>query len=368
MSDIPDSMLIVEGQTKLAVPLVHSAGGPGKRQGRVFYNEQMKFNRDLTVMVFDALGLAEREALDSMAGTGARGVRVANEVRGDFKFYVNDRDTEAYRYIQKNIDLNNLENCLAVNSDMRCLLSEHAFDYIDVDPFGTPVPYIPAAIQGCKRKGILGITATDTAPLAGTHPKKCIRRYGARSIRCAFGHELGLRILIGYMVRRAAELDKGIRPMLCFYVDHYFRLYLRLPESAVEAEKSLDQLGYVQYDPDTGTRSYLLDPEPTGSYGPIWGGPLYDRALLGSMETKEGLADRSRCEKYLAMWREEMDVPYFFDNDEISSLLHASPPPMSRLLERIGQVGRASRTHFSPTGFKTDLTLAELLGIISEIV
>jgi len=368
VSEISGSVQIVEGLTKLVVPLVHSAGGPGKRQGRVFYNEQMAFNRDLTVMVFSALDFTGKEALDSMAGTGARGVRVSNEVRGDFKFYVNDKDGEAFHYIQKNIDLNDLDDCLAMSSDMRCLLSEHAFDYIDVDPFGTPVPYVSAAIQGCKRKGILGITATDTAPLAGTHSKKCVRRYGARPVRCPFGHELGLRILMGYMARKAAELDKGIKPMLCFYADHYFRMYLRLPEGAGEADKSLGQLGYVQYDPETGTRGYSLDHDPTGSYGPIWGGPLYDRAVLDSMEVSDGLAERARCEKYLALWREEMEVPYFYDNDELASLLHASPPPMSRLLEKIREVGRASRTHFSPTGFKTDLTLAELMGIVSEIV
>jgi tRNA (guanine26-N2/guanine27-N2)-dimethyltransferase len=251
---------------------------------------------------------------------------------------------------------------------MRCLLSERPFDYIDVDPFGTPVPYVSAAIQGCKRKGILGITATDTAPLAGTHPKKCARRYGAKSIRCVFGHELGLRILIGYMVRKAAELDKGVRPMLCFYADHYFRLYLRLPESAGEADKALDQLGYVRYDPETGSRSYSLDHVPTGSYGPLWGGPLFDSALIGSMEASDGLAERMRCEKYLTTWREEMNVPYFYDNNELASLLHASSPPMSKVIEKIKEVGQASRTHFSPTGFKTDLSLSELIDVLSEIV
>ena len=45
-----------------------------------------------------------------------------------------------------------------------------------VDPFGSPVPFIQSAIRGCRRKGILAITATDTAPLAGAHAPKCRRR------------------------------------------------------------------------------------------------------------------------------------------------------------------------------------------------
>ena len=95
---------------------------------------------------------------------------------------------------------------------------------------------------------------------------------------------------------------------------------------------------------------------------------MYDRSVLDSMDVNEGLAERARCEKYLETWREELDVPYFFDNDELASRLHASPPPIRRLLERIREVGSASRTHFSPKGFKTELSLAELTEIVSDIV
>jgi tRNA (guanine26-N2/guanine27-N2)-dimethyltransferase len=86
------------------------------------------------------------------------------------------------------------------------------------------------------------------------------------------------------------------------------------------------------------------------------------------MNVNEGLAERTRCEKYLALWKEEMDVPYFYDNDELASRLRASPPPIARLLEKIREVGPASRTHFSPTGFKTDIGFVELMRIVSEIV
>lgn len=368
MSELEGSLRIVEGRTELFVPILHSLRGPGKRQGRVFYNEQMAFNRDLSVMLFNAIDFAGKEALDSMAGTGARGIRVANEGARDFTIHVNDSNEEALQYIERNIELNNLDNCRASSSDMRCLLSSHHFDYVDVDPFGTPVPYISAAIQGCKRNGIIGITATDTAPLAGTHPKKCARRYGARSVRCTFGHELGLRILVGYLVRKAAEFDMGAKPILCFYADHYFRLYMRLRASALEADKSLDQLGYIRYRPEDGFRSFSQEYDCAESYGPLWGGPLYDQTILQSMEVHDGLADRTRCTKYLSIWKEELGVPYFYDNDEIASMLHASPPPMNRLLEKLGEVGKVSRAHFSPTAFKTDLSLNDLIGIVSEIV
>jgi tRNA (guanine26-N2/guanine27-N2)-dimethyltransferase len=38
------------------VPSEHSTKGPGKRIGRVFYNQQMAFNRDISVLFFQAAG------------------------------------------------------------------------------------------------------------------------------------------------------------------------------------------------------------------------------------------------------------------------------------------------------------------------
>ncbi len=115
----------------------------------------------------------------------------------------------AAEVIERNLALNGIDKGKARNEDLRCLLAKETFDYIDLDPFGTPVPYLHAAFHGLRRNGILAITATDTAPLAGTHAKKCLRRYQARPCRCVFGHEVGLRILIGYVARQAAMFDRG---------------------------------------------------------------------------------------------------------------------------------------------------------------
>ena len=37
------------------------------------------------------------------------------------------------------------------------------FDYIDIDPFGSPNPFLAAAIGRITRNGIVAVTATDTA-------------------------------------------------------------------------------------------------------------------------------------------------------------------------------------------------------------
>jgi tRNA (guanine26-N2/guanine27-N2)-dimethyltransferase len=81
------------------------------------------------------------------------------------------------------------------------------------------------------------------------------------------------------------------------------------------------------------------------------------------MSDGENLAERTRFEKYLHIWREELSVPYFFENNELSSHLKRSPVRLASLIEEISRHGKVSRTHFSPTGFKTDLPYAEVARI-----
>ena len=362
----PGAVELREGATSLFVPSEHSVRGPGKRIGRVFYNQQMAFNRDISVLFFRAACADCKSAFDAMAATGARGVRILNESETKAQFVMNDKDPEAVRFIQANIDLNGLESGCVSHDDLRSHLAKHVYDYVDLDPFGTPAPFVQAVFQGCKRNAIVAITATDTAPLAGTHAKKCVRRYMARPLRCAFGHEVGLRILVGYLAREAAQLDKGIEPLLSFYADHYFRIYLRLKENAAAAEHSLAQLGYLTFDRETLVREVSSDFSPTAA-GPMWTSPLIDKSVLERMTELETLQHPARCLKYLSTWRQELDVPYFYENNELSSFLHSSPPELERMLDRIRQHGNASRTHFSPSGFKTDLTLRELLSLYPEV-
>jgi tRNA (guanine26-N2/guanine27-N2)-dimethyltransferase len=358
VSGLPDAIETEEGRTRLLIPAAHSSKGPGKRLGCVFFNAQMAFNRDVSVMLFRTLN-NKGSALDAMAATGARGIRLANECPGVYRMFINDKDPRAFHYIQANIELNALENCEASNQDLRCHLASKVHDYIDIDPFGTPAPFVQAALQGLKRNGVLAVTATDTAPLAGTHAKKCMRRYMARPLRNVFGHETGLRILMGYLAREAAQLDKGIRPLLCYYADHYFRCFIRVPESAAAADESLTNLGHLTYDQGNHERSWSTEPS-TGALGPMWLGPLHERATLSDMNADEGLQERDRCLKYLGLWREELETPFFYENNELSSMLKISPHVLDEVIERLNQVGHASKTHFSPTGFKTDLPLKEV--------
>jgi len=362
---MPHGIEIVEGATRLLVPEVHSVHGPGTRTKDVFFNEQMAFNRDVSVMFLRALERNSMTVADAMAATGSRSVRIANEVPGT-EVTANDIQPEAVEFIDHNIELNGLSNCVSSNKNMHVLFSETAFDYVDLDPFGSPIQYIQSAIRGCRKKGILAITATDTAPLAGAQAGKCRRRYQSEPIRGYMCHEGGLRILMCNIARELAKFDRGMKPLLSFYADHYFRTYVQVEEGSAATDRSLDNLGFLRYDPRTMERSSSKNYDSSHDLGPFWLGPLHDQTILSKMKT-EGVAAERKCVKMLDLWRNELDEVFLYDMSELSSFTKLSPPRIEDMINALNEVGKASKTHMCPTSFKTDLDHKEVLSIYRSV-
>ena len=361
---MPDGMVIREGSTDILVPELHSSGGPGKIQGGVFFNEQMAFNRDVSVMFLRAVG-RELTVADAMTATGSRAVRIANEVKGT-QVTANDISPDTIPFIEANISMNNLQNCVASNRNLHALFADEAFDYVDLDPFGSPVPFIQSAILGCRKRGILAITATDTAPLAGAHAPKCRRRYQSEPVRGYMCHEGGLRILMCSIARELAKFDRGMKPLLSFYADHYFRTYIQIEEGAEKADKMMDQLGYMEYNMETLERSTSKHYDSTHKYGPFWLGPLHDQEFISRMDAT-GMAAEKRCRKYLDLWKNELDTEVFvYDMSELSSYIKRSPAKLADFIELLNAHGKASPTHICPTSFKTDLPLKDVLSLYIE--
>lgn len=64
------------------------------------------------------------------------------------------------------------------------------FDVIDLDPYGCPSRFLDSAVQAIKDDGLLLITATDMAVLAGNSPETCYSKYGAVSLKIKCCHEM----------------------------------------------------------------------------------------------------------------------------------------------------------------------------------
>ena len=352
-----------EGTTELLVPGSFNRQGPGSRTGDVFYNKQMEFSRDVSVMFGRAVFKEGQKILDGLAASGARGLRLANECGVKADFVLNDKNLGAAVLMKQNSEQNSLGHVRIECRDLRSLLADEQFDYIDIDPFGTPIDFIDPAVQSCRNNGTIAITATDTAPLYGTYPKTCLRRYGALSQRSPFAHETGLRILIGYVVRQAATHDRAAQPVLCYHADHYFRCYLRIQNGAAKADGLLKKIGFSSYDSKSLERVIGDDRPSEKSAGPLWTGALFSKELMKEMRATGDLGTASRCDKILQIWREEAGAPaLFYSIDELARRTKRSPPKLLafvKYLEKKGAV--ASRTHFDPKGIKTDMKRSRLI-------
>lgn len=352
-----------EGTTELLVPEEFCRSGPGRKTGQVFYNRQMEFGRDVSVMFGREVFEEGQRILDGLAASGARGLRLANEcgVRADFE--MNDKDLRAAVLMKQNADLNSLGHVTVHCRDLRGLLADEQFDYIDIDPFGTPVDFIDAAVQSVRNGGVIAVTATDTAPLYGTYPKTCWRRYGALSSRSPFAHETGLRILIGFVIREAAKHDRAAEPILCYHADHYFRCHLRIRNGAARADAAIKKLGFSSFGRTDLSRSVHDAREGPKDAGPLWTGQLLSKDLMKKMKATGDLGTAPRCSKMLEVWREEAGMePLYYGMDELSRKTKLAPPKLVEFVKYLEDGGaKASRTHLDPKGFRTDLEASDLL-------
>jgi len=227
-----------EGSTVITVPVQDLEDNFPPGTAPVFFNRRMELNRDATVLL--ATILQPSDYLDAMGATGIRGIRVAGEA--GIPAAVNDRNPEAAALIRDNVARSGLP-VEVISRDANALLSERSFDAVDLDPFGTPAPFVDAGIRGCRR--FLFVTATDTAPLCGAHLKAGIRRYGAVPLNTEYHSEVGLRILLGFVLREAVKYDRGLEPVFCFAREHFVRLSIRLARGAAAADRALQHAGYI---------------------------------------------------------------------------------------------------------------------------
>jgi tRNA (guanine26-N2/guanine27-N2)-dimethyltransferase len=362
-------MEVIEGQTKLLVPGELLMGRIERRP--VFYNPKSRLSRDVTCSVARALKKGRKTRfLDLLAGTGARGIRVANEAGWDVQ--LNDVNPMTMEAMRKNAELNDLHVEISnQEGNLLMRMNPRVFDFIDIDPYGSPAPYLDSAISTVRRNGLIAFAATDTATLHGLYPKTCLRRYSALSLRCEFSKELGLRILLGYAARRAAEHFKGIDCILSHATRHYFRAYLRIIPGIHAADASLDNMGYLYYCSsclDRRSEHGLVPKERRckcgGEYGisgPIWLGRLFDGELCNAaLEKSRYLAD-AEVEKLLSMLANELDVPFYYDIHLLSSKMKISAPKMETTIQRLESYGfEARRTHFSPTAIKSNAGIEDV--------
>lgn len=381
-------MIVREGRVTLEVPDPESFRAPTgdyvPSKAEVFYNPHVESCRDIAVAVARVIAgrLGRLRICDPFTGVGVRGLRYACEVEGVDLVVMGDASARAVELANANVRLNKPPvHVSVVRRDANVLLHEMRgkLNFIDMDPFGSPAPFVEAACSSLVRGGLLALTATDTAALCGSAPSACIRKYGAAPLRTEYCHELGVRILVGFVQRTAAKYDLAFLPLLAHQTRHQMRVYLIGERGATKADRIMAEIGFVSHC-FSCSRRYLTKGMAaelpsrcacgTGlrHAGPLWLGPLFDRdfVLRVREEVLRMAYKQSREEAgMLTICSEEaVGPPTFYDVNVLASVAGRSPPRLSRVLQTIRGSGHfASRTIFSPTGFRTDAPYENVISI-----
>ena len=335
------------------------------REMDVFYNPVMKNNRDFSILLLRASGRKLRIA-DIMAGTGVRSIRFLLETDNVESIYINDYDESSVNIIRENLKLNKIDNkkvFVSQEEANKFLLSSKGFDYIDIDPFGTPNPFLDSAVKRILADGIIAVTATDTSALSGTYENACKRKYFARPLRNEMMHETGLRILIRKIQLVGLQYEKALLPVFSFSKDHYFRVFLICKKSKMMCTDIIKKHNYLLYCRnclDRKISDYNNEKCSCGNTydyaGPLWTGDLWDTQLAEKMLRLNTFPDIDRMLRVIVE-ESRINSIGFYD-------LHKVLPKYKIRLMKTSDIimkTKSARTHFSDTAVRSNLAIRDFI-------
>ncbi|XP_072240718.1 tRNA (guanine(26)-N(2))-dimethyltransferase [Leuresthes tenuis] len=342
--------------------------------------------------------------LEGLAASGLRSVRFALEVPGLKSVTANDFSSKAAALIARNAQYNGVSHLLQASCrDASMLMYEmrgkkEPYDVIDLDPYGSPSSFLDAAVQAVSEGGLLCLTCTDMAVMAGNSGETCYSKYGSVSIKAKYCHEMALRIILHSLDQRAGVYQRYIQPLLSVSADFYIRVFVRVftGQATVKNSASKQALIYncvgcgsfhfqrmgrrtsngknMKYSAATGP--------PVGPVcehcgqrhqlgGPIWAEPIHDlafvqRVLSAVSGNPSRFGTSKRIEGMLSMVTEELeDVPLYYAVDNLSSTIHCNTPPLLQFRSALLHAGhRVSLSHACKNAVKTDASPAVIWDIM----
>jgi len=363
----------------------------------VFYNPAMRFCRSMSSLAVGAIGelgqgdAKNMEVVDAFCASGIRGIRYAKENKNVKKLTSLDIEPGAITLAKKNAKANKnakpnkIKKFAALRANISKVAFENVADFLEIDPFGTPSPYLADSMRffNPKKMAYLSVTATDVAVLCGGKTAACMKNYQAKPLNCSFTHEIGLRIMLRRIVDVAAEFNLGTLPLVSFSDQHYLKTIIRLTRSAELAYESQKKQGHLSFCNKCGWRTASKFPPescqfchaPLSPYlktgldyaGPLYLGEIQDKETIGKMTALNGqrsYADKEKISNFLSLLDGEISLPpYYYNMHELCKLNSIQPiPKMEDFLNALHGAGHiAKRTHFSPISIKTDAPFKAVL-------
>jgi len=380
--------LLYEGKVKLLLPDRAVLGEEARKA--VFYNPVMSFSRDLSICVLKAYanvtGKKGLRVAEPLTASGVRGIRYAKEVEEVEEAVLSDVNPVAVKTARINAFLNQVHKKVIVKlSNANSLLSRYnakgkRFDFVDIDPFGSPAPYVDSAIRSTVLGGVIALTATDMPPLCGVYPHVALRRYGGLSLRTEYCHELAVRLVLGLLCRESGKYELSIKPLIVHSTRHYIRVFAQL----VFSKEGQENIGLV-YHCRNCLHRYVVKLEDMALMksscekcsssmeiaGPLWIGPIFDKAFceeVSKVASSLDLPNKKALKKVLKLITSEADgPPTFYTVDALSRKYKLKQPKMQKLIEKLLSQGfHATPTHFNPKGFRFSGDIVDLIKLLTE--
>ncbi|RKO97016.1 N2,N2-dimethylguanosine tRNA methyltransferase [Caulochytrium protostelioides] len=405
----------------------------------VFYNEVQEFNRDLSISIIRTwlagyrasqlqryekrMSMPDRRPspndndpkkpekpqmtiFEGLSATGLRSIRYAKEIPDIDEVVANDFDKRAVAAIKRNVSHNDVAARVTpshgdANLVMYRAVSEgRRYSVVDLDPYGTAGPFLDAAVQAVADGGLLCITCTGMAVLAGSQFEACYAKYGSMSLPNAeFCHEMGLRTLLHTVQTLTGRHGRYIKPLLSLSIDFYIRVFVQVFDGPAKAKRAAQDSGLVYNCPSCysfathpfgksvqkggQSRTGLSTGPPVGPLcaycesphhvgGPVYLGPLHDvafareaRALVqkhpGAFKT------HTRITGMLTVASEELPTPLYYSVAALCRVVRAQSPAIPVFASALLNAGyQVSLTHCAPGMLKTDAPPAFLWHVLKH--
>jgi len=352
--------------------------------GNSFYNPAMELNRTVSSLCVGAID-ETLKICDGMSASGIRGLRYKKENKNVELVNLVDTNKRVCPLIKKNIKLNKIKNCkVFCENILEHLSAHHEYNFIELDPFGTPGPFLHSAMSSfaansSTKNAILSATATDTAVLHGAHWRATPKQYHAKPIHEMFLYEFGTRILLAHIARVAHEYEYKIEPIMSFSHRHYVKCIMRVVRGAIPATEQENQdIGYLIFNPKTFEfKSVCLKDFYNNGLkkkkdeiigGPIYLGKIQDGKILKKMlQSSSFLYPNSQATKMIGLMAEEKELLYY-DLHYMGGILKSSAPKTMDVIEKLKQKGfNATLTHFVSTGVKTNASAKEVKKVFNRL-
>ncbi len=337
---------------------------------RAFYNPKAEVARGLGILA--ARVARPLSIFETFAGGGTRTLLYAKYVRPE-THHVNEGHRGflcelLHNYLENNLPTDGLRITVSdfLTDGQRFVCEGFRYDWVDLDPFGSPSPFLSTALSLVRPGGYAYITSTDTATLSGKRKGDDVRLYGVALRPWKTYAEMGARALVYSVWNTASALNLSVSPVFVYYEGYAYRLLVRVMD-----RRSPEGVGFVQRCRECGTYSVSVRAKGTCSVcggenevvGPLWTGTLYDRDFLRNMLDEAKTLGWRKEEKALRKVIEEIDVPMYYPLDSFRFGRTPSPSRVVKLLRKAGF--KASRTQFHPGAVKTDATVPQILTVLS---